>query len=117
MERQRWLNVFTAAKEQLTAEQRFPLLTECLRMGGSVAMFPMLKDWNRPKLDALLAEIDAADDVANAAYRVFKPHFFLHKSGQRQLDAARMEATAILSEVAAVALYFIGQTGQEGSHE
>ena len=39
--------------------------------------------------------------------------FFLHRSGQKQLDAARMEATVILSEVAAVALHFIGGIGRK----
>jgi len=97
------------------AKVRFPLLRECLIAGGSVALFPVLKDWGRAKLDALLAEIEAADDVANEAYRelLFKPEFFLHKSGQRQLDADRMEATVILSEVAAVALHFIGRIGRK----
>jgi hypothetical protein len=91
------------------AETKFPLLVECFEFAqDSVGLFPMLKNWNQGKIKALLDEIDHADKSSEEAYGelAVRAEYFLSKSNSKALDHARLEVSLILSEIAAVALFF-----------
>ena len=78
----------------ISAKSKFPLLAECFKFSdSSPGLFPLLKDW------------DQASDEAYGELAV-KAEWFLSKSNSKALDHARLEVSLILSEIAAVALFF-----------
>lgn len=47
---------------------KFPILRECLAEGEVARLFPLMKDWPHHKLNALLAELESADDLSQEAW-------------------------------------------------
>lgn len=89
----------------------FPMLRECLEQGGTVALFPLMKDWDRKRLNALLAELERADEMSDAAYGKLATsvEYFFSQQKSKDLDAARMELVCVMSEICSVALYYLGR--------
>jgi hypothetical protein len=90
---------------------KFPILKECLDQGGTVQLFPLMKAWDRTRLNALLAELEKADGMADQAYGELATsiEYFFSPTRSRSLDAARMELVCIMAEISSVALYYLGR--------
>lgn len=89
----------------------FPLLNECVGQGDAWALFPLLKDWDKEKLNDLLIEIEHAEELSDQAYGklALQAENFLNKRRAETLDKAKMEAFCMLAEIAGVAYYYIGK--------
>lgn len=95
----------------MTNPSDFPLLNECVAQGDAWALFPLLKDWSREKLNELLEEINHADEGTTEAWGklAVQAENFLNKRRSEALDKAKMETFCMLSEISSVALYYIGR--------
>ena len=103
----------------MSKPEDFPLVNECVAEGDVLALFPLMKDWDRAKLNALLEEIERADESATDAWGALalQAENFLSKRRSEALDKARMEAFCMLSEIASVAYYYIGRFDEAASPE
>jgi hypothetical protein len=99
-----------------------PLLDKVFAAGGTGALFSLLKDWPKADLEQLLKDLDAFFEDAQKKLEegrkveMFKPeNFFSNRLSQRmnsQFDAAGFEVAGICGEIASVALFYLGDTGE-----
>jgi hypothetical protein len=90
--------------------KKYPLIAKCLKAGNVSNLFIELKDWPKEQLNALLTEIDTVDNEAEEVYKdlVFRTEFFFNRGNAEELDKSRMELRVVLSEIASVALHYLG---------
>ena len=92
-------------------------LQKCLDAGSVVGLFPLLHDWSRAELEALMADVELFHQELEAkvdcAFRelAFQPQtFFSNQQSQALAQAtseARMHAMIICSEICSVALFYL----------
>lgn len=91
-------------------ETKFPILRECFETGGTLALFPLMKDWSGEKLKSLISEVEAFSKLATEEWKkqTFLPENFFSASRSRSLDRARFEVDSVLSEICSVAYHYLG---------
>lgn len=99
-----------------------PRLQTCLDAGSVVALFPILKDWSRQELQALLVDVDefhkTHSHTIGQLYRKTSliPAVFFSPTLSDAVDDAADEMSRDLiimcSEIASVALYYL-EEGKE----
>ena len=92
-------------------------LRKCIDAGGVVELFPLLKDWPKDELKALvndcgkLHEEFMAEVGVKYKEAVFKPENFFSQTRAKALDDAKKEAfftsLGICSEISSVALFYL----------
>jgi hypothetical protein len=95
----------------VTQPEKFPLLAKCYEAGDVLALFPLLMDWEDANLSQLLTECDEAARMVDERYgelATSAPYFF-SKHRSDSLDKARFDLTMQLSEIASVALHYLGE--------
>ena len=102
--------------ERLTPAD-FPLINECVAQGDTWALFPLMKNWSRERLNALLAEVERADEFTQEAWArlALQSGNFFSKRRSQDLDKEKMESLLMLSEICSVALYYMGRKESEAA--
>lgn len=100
-------------------------LQKCFDAGGTLALFPLLKDWNKAELQSLLADVEAYDAAMTAvieyAHReiAFQPANFLSRSrskaADRAAEAAHFENLAMCAEICSVVYHYLGEVHNSAS--
>lgn len=110
----------------MSTELKTERLQKCFDAGSVVDLFPLLKDWPRSELSALLEDIDRYADSANDAIdsahkeQAFRPEMFFSRKRSEELDKAvhsvAMDIFAMCSEISSVALYYLGNEEATDAH-
>jgi hypothetical protein len=89
----------------------FQLLNEAVAQGELGALFRLMQDWPKTKLNALLAEINEVDHAIEKEWNTlaFKAENFLSKTRGQALDEAHARVFAMLCEISSVVMYYIGK--------
>jgi hypothetical protein len=95
-----------------------PRLRTCFDAGGVVALFPVLKDWSRAELRALLADVKAYSTavqpiIAQAhADLALKTENFFSRERSASIDKAKqqieLDLLGVCSEICSVAYFYLG---------
>lgn len=98
-------------------------LRKVFEVGGTLALFPVLKDWPTEELRALLKDVEEYMDVAcsgiDRAVVATKQHIgpeaaLAHAPLLDSLrDDKKMEVTMMASEICSVALFYLHERGVE----
>lgn len=96
----------------------------CVEAGSIEALFPLLKDWPKSELEALIDDIEGLYDEAlekvdgEWARRVMESGNFLDAARGRTLDKShddvRFHLLIACSDIQSVALYCLGQVEPQG---
>ena len=96
-----------------------PRLRACFDAGGTVALFPLLKDWSKAELRALLADAKAyntaVQPIIDQAHGdlALKAENFLSATRSASVDAARrqveIDLLAMCSEIVSVCYFYLGE--------
>ena len=92
-------------------------------VGGTIALFPVLKDWSTVELRALLADVDAYYDFLNAATdaawqdTVLQVDYFFNRGKSALLDKQfkqmKIEILGMCSEICSVVYYYLNERGED----
>jgi hypothetical protein len=98
-------------------------LKSVLKVGDTLALFPVLKDWPTDELQALLKdieeftvlELDSIDERCNEAATRFNASTNprLARAVDRLRNEKKFLVIAVLAEIGSVAIYYLDQRGAE----
>jgi hypothetical protein len=96
-------------------------LRRVLRVGDTLALFPVLKDWPTEELQALVLDAEVFMTQAHAdidkawAELALTPAAFFDQRASRELDRVReekkFEFMCIMSEICSVAIFYLNERG------
>jgi len=92
-------------------------LGKCFKAGGTVELFPLLAEWDKPTLKALIEQTKdfhcqiAMEIEERWKEQVFKSEIFLSAERSKQVDDIRkaqdLELVALCSEIVSVAMFYL----------